>query len=64
MPVFTTSHLLMIQSNLFQFQNGSLVMNSQRVPPTIPLIKLGKYFQQVLKKNFFSLLINKIVGRL
>jgi len=57
MPVFTTSHLLMIQSNLFQFQNGSLVMNSQRVPPTIPLIKLGKYFQQLedYEKRFASI---------
>jgi UTP--glucose-1-phosphate uridylyltransferase len=45
--VKTTSDLLLAQSDLFQLENGALVMNRLRSTPTLPLVKLGEEFQKV-----------------
>jgi hypothetical protein len=42
-----TSHLLQVQSELYEIEKGQLVMNPKRVPPTDPVIKLGEEFQSV-----------------
>lgn len=41
LPVKKTSDLLLVMSNLFTLQNGTLIMNPARVYPTLPLVKLG-----------------------
>jgi UTP--glucose-1-phosphate uridylyltransferase len=45
--VKTTSDLLQAQSELYQLENGTLVMNPSRVPATVPLVKLGEEFKTV-----------------
>ena len=42
LPVKKTQDLLLVMSNLYSLDNGSLVMNPLRSFPTVPLIKLGK----------------------
>eukprot|EP01111_Echinosteliopsis_oligospora_P008720 TRINITY_DN2468_c0_g1_i1.p1 TRINITY_DN2468_c0_g1~~TRINITY_DN2468_c0_g1_i1.p1 ORF type:complete len:475 (-),score=138.28 TRINITY_DN2468_c0_g1_i1:50-1474(-) len=46
-PVKSTSQLMVAQSNLFQFSNGQMVMNSKREPANVPLVKLGDDFHTV-----------------
>ncbi|XP_044735751.1 UTP--glucose-1-phosphate uridylyltransferase isoform X2 [Chrysoperla carnea] len=41
LPVKKTSDLLLVMSNVYSLQSGSLVMSPQRMFPTTPLIKLG-----------------------
>lgn len=41
LPVKKTSDLLLVKSNLYTMQNGTLVMSPLRAFPTVPLVKLG-----------------------
>ncbi|XP_054710547.1 UTP--glucose-1-phosphate uridylyltransferase-like [Uloborus diversus] len=41
LPVKKTSDLLLVKSNLYAMQNGTLIMNPLRAFPTVPLVKLG-----------------------
>lgn len=41
LPVKKTDDLLLVMSNLYSLQNGSLVMSPLRMFPTTPLVKLG-----------------------
>lgn len=53
LPVKKTSDLLLVMSNLYALQGGSLSMSPLRMFPTTPLIKLGdKHFNKV--KDFLS----------
>lgn len=48
LPVKKTSDLLLVMSNLFSLNNGSLIMNPLRAFPTVPLVKLGEnHFSKV-----------------
>jgi UTP--glucose-1-phosphate uridylyltransferase len=47
LPVKSTSDLFVVQSNLYSLVHGELVMNPQRVFPTVPLVKLGDNFKKV-----------------
>merc|ERR1711977_766230 len=47
LPVKKTSDLLLIMSNLYKLNNGSLVMAPERMFQTTPLIKLGDEFKKV-----------------
>ena len=53
LPVKKTSDLFLVMSNLYHLHSGSLIMNSKRMFPTPPLIKLGDFnFSKV--KDFLS----------
>jgi hypothetical protein len=52
LPVKTTSDLLLVMSNLFTLNRGSLVMNQQRSFPSVPLVKLGDGFNKVRLELF------------
>lgn len=53
LPVKKTSDLLLVMSNLFSLNNGSLIMNPLRAFPTVPLVKLGDtHFSKV--RDFLS----------
>jgi len=41
LPVKKTQDLLLVMSNLYSLNNGTLLMNPKRSFPTVPLIKLG-----------------------
>merc|ERR1712212_851282 len=41
LPVKKTSDLLLVMSNLYSLNHGSLIMSSQRIFPATPLVKLG-----------------------
>lgn len=41
LPVKKTSDLLLVMSNLYSLQNGTLTMNPLRSFPSVPLVKLG-----------------------
>lgn len=57
LPVKKTSDLMLVMSNLYSMQNGSLVMSPQRMFPTTPFIKLGdKHFSKV--KDFLTRFAN------
>jgi UTP--glucose-1-phosphate uridylyltransferase len=47
LPVKSTSDLLVIQSDLYKLQKGTLKMNPARPLPTIPVVKLGAEFKDV-----------------
>merc|ERR1719225_742478 len=48
LPVKQTSDLLMVMSNLYTLQQGSLVMSPKRMFPAMPLVKLGDtHFKKV-----------------
>lgn len=48
LPVKKTSDLLLIKSNLYKLDSGSLTMNPYRAFPSIPLVKLGdEHFSKV-----------------
>ncbi|KAM8809309.1 UTP--glucose-1-phosphate uridylyltransferase-like [Eudromia elegans] len=44
LPVKTTSDLLLVMSNLYSLNAGSLTMSEKREFPTVPLVKLGSSF--------------------
>ncbi|TVU10319.1 hypothetical protein EJB05_43842, partial [Eragrostis curvula] len=46
-PVKTTSDLLLVQSDLYTLNDGSLIRNPARVKPSDPLIELGPEFKEV-----------------
>ena len=46
-PVKTTADLLAVQSSLYSVKHGSLVLNSLREVPSVPIIKLGPEFKSV-----------------
>jgi len=46
-PIKKTDDLLLVQSNLFIFQDGILMKNPERQFEGLPLIKLGENFQSV-----------------
>ncbi|XP_066999787.1 UTP--glucose-1-phosphate uridylyltransferase isoform X2 [Anabrus simplex] len=53
LPVKKTSDLLLVMSNLYSLNHGSLVMSPQRMFPTTPLVKLGdNHFSKV--KEFLA----------
>lgn len=57
LPVKKTDDLLLVMSNLYRLQNGTLVMSPQRMFPTTPLVKLGpNHFAKVKEflKRFAS----------
>lgn len=48
LPVKKTSDLLLVMSNLYELQHGSMRMNKNRMFPTTPLVKLGdEHFSKV-----------------
>ncbi|CAJ0951268.1 unnamed protein product [Ranitomeya imitator] len=47
LPVKTTSDLLLVMSNLYSLNAGSLTMSEKREFPTVPLTKLGSSFTKV-----------------
>jgi UTP--glucose-1-phosphate uridylyltransferase len=55
-PVNTTSELLQAQSELYMLEDGMLQMHPKRVPPTVPLVKLGEEFADLsdYEKRFKS----------
>lgn len=57
LPVKTCSDLLMVQSNLYFMENGTLVMNPNRSVNMVPLINLGEEFKKVsdFAKRFASI---------
>ncbi|KAM7540772.1 hypothetical protein Aperf_G00000034867 [Anoplocephala perfoliata] len=52
LPVKTTSDLLLLMSNLYTFENGTIQMSPKRSFPSVPLVKLGDEFKKV--KDFLS----------
>ncbi|KAH8859196.1 UTP--glucose-1-phosphate uridylyltransferase [Schistosoma japonicum] len=52
LPVKTTSDLLLVMSNLYVLEGGSLSVSPLRSFPSVPLIKLGNHFKKV--KDFLS----------
>lgn len=54
LPVKKTSDLLLVMSNLYTLQGGSLVMSPLRMFPTTPHIKIGdKHFTKVSSRVSF-----------
>ncbi|VEL43164.1 unnamed protein product, partial [Protopolystoma xenopodis] len=47
MPVKTTSDLLLVMSNLYDLNAGSLTMSHLRSFPSVPLVKIGQHFRKV-----------------
>ena len=47
LPVKTCSDLLLIKSDLYSLQNGRLVLSTDRMFATIPVIKLGDHYKRV-----------------
>ncbi|TFK20968.1 UTP--glucose-1-phosphate uridylyltransferase [Coprinopsis marcescibilis] len=47
LPVKTCSDLLLVRSDLFKVEGGSLVTNEHRMFATVPLIKLGDHFKNI-----------------
>lgn len=47
LPVKTTSDLLLVMSNLYSLEAGSLTMSERREFPTTPHVKLGSSFTKV-----------------
>jgi len=47
LPVKSTSDLFAIQSDLYKLDHGTLIMNPERVFPTVPVVKLGSEFKYV-----------------
>uniref|UniRef100_A0A915K9V3 UTP--glucose-1-phosphate uridylyltransferase n=1 Tax=Romanomermis culicivorax TaxID=13658 RepID=A0A915K9V3_ROMCU len=46
LPVKKTQDLLMVMSNLYEMENGTLTLSSKRNFPSLPLIKLGSQFDK------------------
>jgi len=51
LPVKSTSDLFVVQSNLYQLQNGYLTLDPKRPYPTIPTVTLGDCFKNVSDYN-------------
>ena len=51
LPVKTTSDLLLVMSNLYSLDAGSLTMSPKREFPTTPHVKLGSSFTKVFIKK-------------
>eukprot|EP00027_Filamoeba_sp_ATCC50430_P000960 CAMPEP_0168555250 /NCGR_PEP_ID=MMETSP0413-20121227/8230_1 /TAXON_ID=136452 /ORGANISM="Filamoeba nolandi, Strain NC-AS-23-1" /LENGTH=501 /DNA_ID=CAMNT_0008586079 /DNA_START=104 /DNA_END=1609 /DNA_ORIENTATION=- len=51
LPVKSTGDLFVVQSNLYELQNGYLVMNPKRPYPSVPLVNLGEEFKKVSDYN-------------
>jgi len=51
LPVKQTGDLFVVQSNLYELQNGYLVMNPKRPFPTVPLVNLGEEFKKISDYN-------------
>lgn len=51
LPVKSCSDLLVVQSNLYELQNGTLRLNPRRVFPSVPLVTLGDSFRTVSQYN-------------
>jgi len=51
LPVKSTSDLFVVQSNLYELQNGTLSMNKKRSYPSVPLVNLGEHFKTVSNYN-------------
>jgi len=47
LPVKGTGDLLIVQSNLYSLQHGTLIMNPARPFAAVPLVKLGPEFTKV-----------------
>jgi UTP--glucose-1-phosphate uridylyltransferase len=47
LPVKLTSDLLAVQSDLYKLDHGTLVMNPERVFPSVPVVKLGDKYKYV-----------------
>jgi len=47
LPVKSSYDLFVVQSNLYDLQNGYLIMNPKRPYPTVPLVNLGENFKKV-----------------
>merc|ERR1719354_878033 len=48
LPVKKTSDLLLVMSNLYELESGTMVMSKKRQFPTTPLIKLGdEHFSKI-----------------
>jgi len=47
LPVKGTGDLLIVQSNLYSLQNGTLITNPARPFNTVPLVKLGPEFTKI-----------------
>ncbi|XP_078505559.1 UTP--glucose-1-phosphate uridylyltransferase isoform X2 [Lissotriton helveticus] len=47
LPVKTSSDLLLVMSNLYSLNAGSLTMSEKREFPSVPLVKLGSSFTKV-----------------
>jgi UTP--glucose-1-phosphate uridylyltransferase len=47
LPVKSTSDLFVVQSNLYELENATLIMNPKRAFPSVPLVKLGDHFKTV-----------------
>lgn len=48
LPVKTTSDLMLVMSNLYSLDAGSLTMSVKREFRTVPLVKLGSSFTKVI----------------
>lgn len=53
LPVKSTSDLFVVQSNLYTLQDGLLILNPNRVFPSLPLVKLGDCFSKVTSVRLF-----------
>lgn len=51
LPVKSTSDLFVVQSNLYELQNGTLSMSKKRTYPSVPLVNLGENFKTVGNYN-------------
>jgi len=47
LPVKKTQDLLSVMSNLYEIDNGSLIISPKRTFPSLPLIILGRQFDKV-----------------
>ncbi|VEL17086.1 unnamed protein product [Protopolystoma xenopodis] len=47
LPVKLTSDLLLLMSNLYEIQDGSLTVSSKRNFPTQPLVKMSQEFKAI-----------------
>ncbi|XP_016121760.1 UTP--glucose-1-phosphate uridylyltransferase-like [Sinocyclocheilus grahami] len=58
LPVKTTSDLLLVMSNLYSMNAGSLTMSPKREFLTTPHVKLGSSFTKVrFTKDFYTVLL-------
>jgi len=58
LPVKSTSDLFIIQSDLYQLRNGTLVMNPNRPFPNGPIVQLGDKYKDI--KNYMKHLAGNV----